>query len=479
LSDPRKKKLYDEIGASGLKLIDSPTEVDPAELLKNFQKNTADRWKIFLIIGFILSVIVIIPILFSLKCDGRLDAPWMAIWTPMWLLDAVMLIVVTLTIVYTRASGDDEENGKDEIDELSKRWYMQLLMFVQTAAYILIQVFVFLRLDETITWSWFVVFIPWYAYEFLGILDLLHLAIPEVPPPSTDPDAYQHMTGGEEDAAEAEMNRQLQAETKYFEALMHQYTSRRDIVVSLLRIWFSLFLAAQIDGDVNWDWGLVMLPIWLYFLVHIIFGRILKSWGKSLLDGIDVAGIQAGTVPFDPRQMIRVQFGMELVGAGNAGFYGRLPALLLALLLVSRLEVSKFSTFLVLFPIFLILFVCVCVVGCGLCCLSVIDPDKLNDQNGNDAASAPSPGDVEAGVETRGYVADGSTSSTDDINATLISETERKGAVPPEHYGTFDKSPGYSSPTAGLGTEGVVLQNVSAGGNIASEGSSKIEVDID
>ena len=37
LSDPKRKKLYDQVGMTGLKLVESPQDVNPTELLKNFQ----------------------------------------------------------------------------------------------------------------------------------------------------------------------------------------------------------------------------------------------------------------------------------------------------------------------------------------------------------------------------------------------------------------------------------------------------------
>jgi len=37
LSDPRRRRLYDQLGVSGLKIIEHPTEVDPLTILRNYQ----------------------------------------------------------------------------------------------------------------------------------------------------------------------------------------------------------------------------------------------------------------------------------------------------------------------------------------------------------------------------------------------------------------------------------------------------------
>jgi hypothetical protein len=463
LSDPRKRRLYDELGVSGMKLIESPSEVDPLELLKNFQSNTADRWKIFLFIAFVFSVILILPILFSLKCDNRLKAPWMAIWTPMWLVDAVMAIVVCLTVV-SSASEKTGENGEVLPPEESDKWHVKVLMLTETAAFILIQVLVFLRLDGNIEWSWFVVFIPWYIFEGLNILELIPIALATVPPPNLD-DYHEMTPATEDDGPDSEVNRKVQLEAKYYEDLMNQFSARKDMVICVLHLWFSLFLAAKINHDVRWDWGLVMLPIWLYFALHLWVWRHLKKWGESLLVGIDVEGLMSGAVPFEPRMMVKMQVGTDLQAAASSSFYGRLPHLLLALLLVSRLEVSRFSTFLVIFPIFLIIFLCICVVGCGLCCLSSVDPEKLREQRGQMYGESH-PQEGTSGVDESGSAA--FVSPAEEATASLISEqTQTRPVAQPaaatsstEHYGSFGSTAGGK-----------------AGANKADEGVKKADVD--
>jgi hypothetical protein len=83
-------------------------------------------------------------------------------------------------------------------------------------------------------------------------------------------------------------------------------TARKQLVNSVLRIWLAVFLALQLDDTVDWDWGLVLLPVWLTFLADIIFSRVMSSWGAELLQGIDMAALERGEVD-DPDVNMRAQ----------------------------------------------------------------------------------------------------------------------------------------------------------------------------
>lgn len=87
-----------------------------------------------------------------------------------------------------------------------------------------------------------------------------------------------------------------------------QISSRKKLLNSVLRVWFAIFLALQLDEDVDWDWGLVMLPIWLTFLGDILFSHHMKQWGATMMEGIDVEALQRGEVD-DPDVMMRAQVG--------------------------------------------------------------------------------------------------------------------------------------------------------------------------
>ena len=66
-----------------------------------------------LLIALIFAAILILPILFSLKCDGTLgdNAPWTAIWTPMWVVDAFLLIFAMYFMFYKPEPPTHVEDG--------------------------------------------------------------------------------------------------------------------------------------------------------------------------------------------------------------------------------------------------------------------------------------------------------------------------------------------------------------------------------
>lgn len=247
--------------------------------------------------------------------------------------------------------------------------------------------------------------------------------------------------------------------------------ARKKVVNCALRAWFAVFLALQLNDTVDWDWGLVMLPVWLIFLGDFVYWRVMKSWAGDLLQGLDLEAVMKGEVD-DPEQLIRAQHGQELEAAGSSFWCTLFGPALMAILLVSRLEASTFSTFIILIPVFIVMYCCVCVVGCGFCCLSNMSTDVFDEEEeGSSATSADElmmqkkPVDeeqrsAEIPVIYKPPVASPSPTSSPRGSGDLESAGSSR---PVEQYGTFTHSDGQQ----GQRKEDEVLR------------SSDVEMDID
>lgn len=427
LSDPRKRRLYDEVGLSGLKLVESPSEVNPAELIKNFQKNRSDRAKIAIVVALIFAIILLEPILFCLKCDHTIDSPWLAIWAPIWAVDFIILASAALHIA------DKYEPPTEEGEEPEQQvpMHLKLLNGLESCLFVLIQIFILMRLDKRVLWSWFIAFIPWFAWEVLGNLHraqevFLTVPQPQAPIASLDEDVN--------------MQRVMQ-ENEYYEKLISQAGERKSMLVSLLRCWLAIFLALQLDGFVQWNWGLVFLPIWTFFIVQFASAYYMRSWGLSMLRDIDLEAIVASGREVDPIIMIKIQHGQELAATGAATVIFQLAPIFISILLVVRLQGGEYSTFIILLPIYLAIFCCLCGVGCGLCCLSNIDTEALDRTKQGDVGGAGG----EPKYTPPSYAPGNTASRDEEMGKTNSNGNSGNGSEGRKVYGTFkpeeDKSP--------------------------------------
>lgn len=373
LSDPRKRRLYDELGASGLKLIESPSEVNPAELIRNFQKNRADRAKIAVVIALVFCIILLEPVLFCLKCDGTINSPWLAIWAPIWGLDFIFLSSAVLFLLDRQQHPSEEgEEPKEQVPLHTK-----LLFGLQTLFFVLAQIFILMRLDAEIRWNMFAVFAPWFAWEFVSNVEGLPSAFATINKPDAD-----SLRPGSNGVDEEETMHVAMLEAEYFEKVLVQVMRRKQMIVSCIRCWQAVFLALKTGGSVDWNWGLTFLPVWSYLLFQVYSSILMHRWGSRIMEGIDVAAVSqaATTGEADPMDMMKLQHGGELKAGAVAGVILQLPVTFMAILLVVRLEQAAiFSTFIIILPVFIAIGCCICGVGCGLCCLSNMSTEEAQD----------------------------------------------------------------------------------------------------
>ncbi len=399
------------------------------------QKNHKDRTSVVLLIAFIFAAILLLPILFSLKCDGTLgdNAPWTAIWSPMWFVDGFFLVfAVYFMFDKPEPPPQTEEGDKPPPVEEPVPLTIKIANLLTTVLFVLIQIFVMMRLDKDIDWSWFAVFAPWFIYEGVHVLTMFPMAFVTV----ISPPDYENLTLIIEEGqnGEEEMFMQkIQLENAYFEKVMEQKNNQKSILICLLRVWQAIFLALKLNGTHDWNWGLVFLPIWVYLFAQYVYSYVFRLWGLSKLSGLNVEAIMGGTET-DPISMVKLQQGNELLSSSFFGCLFQAIPLFMAVMLVCRLQISSYSTFLIILPVFLIVGCCCCVVFCGICCLSVVDMDGINEEMEKQRK------------QEEGAAADGSTGGEKEYMPPQPHDVESGGAGvshsanPSAEYGTFSSN---------------------------------------
>lgn len=377
LSDPIKRRYYDEFGEGGMKMAESAKEMNLSQMLKNFQENKIDCALItFLVfIGFVL--ILCLPILFCLRADGDISLMWSIIWFPMWTIDLVLLIVVIIVMIMPcfRDLDPDVEQGRPSVmQEVLQGFYRA----IQATLFILLQVFVVLKVDGILTWSWMEIFIPWFIFDFAVVSENLISSFASVMPPN-----YKDLSSSVEDPEEMRLKR-IALDGAYHDSLLNRFNSRRYIVVSILRLVFAFLLAYKLDNNSSMNWALVFLPVWIYFVLEFFWASTLTAWGIGKISQIDQSKHPS---EMDPVELAELQRGADLIARGQLEMCTMWLPVSLAVLLVCYLVIGGFSSFIVLIPIFLIIGICMCCVFCTLCCAVSVDVDKM-DTHGFDRSRA-------------------------------------------------------------------------------------------
>ena len=404
LVDPKRRKMYDQLGETGLKLVEEPSAaMKPemqAKIIQNFQKNSTDRYILFLGILLFYCCLAIFPILFAAKCDGYIpQVPWAALWTPLWAYDALLLLTAVLGFVLRHKVEDEEGNITVE----PRTWADfgdDLINLSLTALWCLIQVFLVLRLDRVILWSWFSIFAPWFAYDAIKFLAHIHSGyFATVPRPSpafsSVKRASQGGSAGDEEeggAGEGEdEDAQFHAEMEYYQKVMLQQDEKQSVVLSALRVWLAAFLAYKLDAITNtdtsangigsfWNWGFVMLPVWVWIL-YCYIEAVRGYWrGSSLSASVAVEIEEAGGPEhLTPATMVKMQVAEGMTSQCYVSCCCIIPVpVLVSVLLVSSLETpTQISTFIIILPVFLALFLLLACLVTVWCCLVSVDADGV------------------------------------------------------------------------------------------------------
>jgi hypothetical protein len=377
LSDPKKRKLYNRLGSEGYRYAEEPNLIMQGEdgmkfIIGNYQKNNQDKVVALSLIFGIIFATILLPILVCLKADGDLpNSSWVAIWTPAWIFDVLLLCDGVCGLFMPSSTEMDEDGNVPPPISTTERLH-SLGMVVLYILFIAFQVLLMARLDGTLTLNWFVVFLPWILWEALRIswlvLDICStIPEPELEVVETNPDDEEagHDHGGVN--SQINMDRLM----NYYQQLLAQDMAKRKVFVCALRLWFALFLAAKVGGGIDWNWGLVMLPLWIFLVAENCFACYYKILGDSVSAGIDGESLQYNPNVADHAKMM---YGTSMSGTCMQMCLCQGNAILVLVLLVCALQVNTgISSFLVVLPIWFISFLVLLSCCCFFCCMGMAD----------------------------------------------------------------------------------------------------------
>jgi len=395
LSNPRSRRLYDKVGMKGTKLLTDPTASDPVDAMHDPHRHREDWTNLAVLMFFLLPVLIYIPVIFALKCDGvlRKRYMWAAVWAPFWLFD-LLLLTASIIALAANPNADRRYHNSNEsassagaarpADETANTAGAKTTVFIGTLAFILLQIFIVLRLDQVIDWHWYVVFIPWYIFELCKLAGSIHAAT------QANPDHPRLNAAGGVNEAEAGFNR-LHTEMERRAAMEAKRSAIKSIWVSLLSIWQAFFLAAKLDDDVDWNWGIVFVPIWAYLFTELIQTVRLRAHGYELQAASMVpmnAGYDRYTV------LAEYMHAKTLLNWSKPKLVWWECMTLMAILLVCRLEVARYSVLFIMIPPLLLIGYYIIEMFCVMH-MSTLEQEKIrgkwtrNNVTGPNAGYAP------------------------------------------------------------------------------------------
>ncbi|OZJ04576.1 hypothetical protein BZG36_02779 [Bifiguratus adelaidae] len=266
LSDPKKRQVYDRYGEFGVNMMGTMAGAlfDPE--IESLLCTS------FVTLALLFALFIIFFAFLSVKIDGRVGWSWAAVFAPLWIIDAVVLVFVgyqSLKVIRSSGDQDEEHESEEEQDDIElsseeqerrkqererRRTGLKRLTAMISTLYvvliILFQVFIVLKADQSVSWSAAVVFLPYFVLEFLNLIPTLIVCVITL------------------------------TQEKRMSPNHHIYIFRAFSVLYdnfwflILRLLLTILIVLRIDQTIQCSWGVVFIPLYLVglkLLVDLLF----------------------------------------------------------------------------------------------------------------------------------------------------------------------------------------------------------------
>lgn len=241
LGDEQKRRVYDKYGELGLQMMD--TVVSP---LFNPEVESM-LCTLLMSVSLLFTLTLIFLVFLTVKIDAYVTWSWAQVWGPAWIINIIIFYSIIRYFISTRHDDDDKDESDDneknesgiDMERLKKhdkklRKARKVILLLHFILFLLFQIFIVLRLDEKVSWTACVVFIPYFVFE--GI----HFIVT----------CFKVLVG-------------LLALISIKEKIKIPSFIFGQFWLNALRFTFFLLVALRIDQFIQCSWGIVFIPLYL------------------------------------------------------------------------------------------------------------------------------------------------------------------------------------------------------------------------
>jgi len=259
LSDPHKRKAYDQFGELGVKIMEKNFSMDSWEMAVQLflSIGPCERFLLILLLTLLIGYLLLFPILLSVRWDHPRSMSFAHVFMPVWIGLSLVLVFCLCCVHAPPAAdmdGEDEQTRKEneeqqqqrESDARNVRWGGTACILVVGLMLLLLV----LRLDGETNWSYFLVIWPWILLE-IGLFAYKFWSA----------ETYFLWTGNN-----PEVLLEQKWLTKDWNFFFVAFTSSH-----VFHIVFACLVALKMDG-MAMSWWEVFAPFWANFVLSTVLG---------------------------------------------------------------------------------------------------------------------------------------------------------------------------------------------------------------